>query len=389
MPYQVLIDTNPAANGQKTGIGYYTEHLLQALSEHPGEFELHGYYFDPLGLKHRDAPHIKGMAFKKVVFPPAKLLSLTRRFGFQPPLELFTRQHADIVFFTNYVSLPLVRKTKVAIAVHDLGFLDHPEYIQDNNLRFLQKFCSESIVKADLIITISAFTKSRIRHHFPNLSADIIITPIPPAVPAATNPDSNIELQKLGLEHGSYILYVGTIEPRKNLATLIEGYVRLPKKLRNTYALVLAGGNGWKNETILETAEKYKAAGENIVLTGYVSEQARAALYEHARCFTLPSHYEGFGMPVFEAFQHKLPVAVSDIDVFREIAQNAAEYFDKDDPGAIAFALARVLEDEQLRMELVSRGGERLDAYSWANNAQAVQKAFLRTLGVPTGDAPE
>ena len=169
------------ADKKKTGVGYYVEQLVGSLADnHSNSLKLTGYYFDLLNRNGSipNAPHT--VRFRKIKLMPGKLISVCRRLGFQPPLELFTRTHGDITLFTNFVSLPMLRRSKVVLIVYDLGFLDEPQYTQKINLAFLQRFCPPSIRQADTIITISEFTESRLRHYFPDLKANIIVTPIPP-----------------------------------------------------------------------------------------------------------------------------------------------------------------------------------------------------------------
>lgn len=374
MKQRVVFEATPMVDTKKTGIGYYVDYLIRALAD-TDQLELEGYYFDFLGRNHKQSPTIPHTKFHKISLIPGKLLSLTRRLGWQPPLELFSRSSADITLFTNYVSLPTLKKTKVALVVYDLSYLDHPEFTQEKNLDFLNTFCSDSIRKADLIITISEFTKQRIIELFPNLSAEIVVTPIPPLPVTQSNVDDSIlDAHRLTAQH--YILYLGTIEPRKNIEKLIEGYVQLSASIRSKYPLVLAGGKGWKDESIRAAIETYRAQGHTIITTGYITDTEKNSLYRNATCYILPSHYEGFGMPVLEAMQYQLPVVVSDIPVFHEVAGKAAAYFDKDDAASIADTLERVVTDELYRKLLVAAQQAELDKYSWRSNADIVVGAF-------------
>jgi glycosyltransferase involved in cell wall biosynthesis len=201
------------------------------------------------------------------------------------------------------------------------------------------------------------------------------VTPIPP-IPFKQNTHDDSILTRHGLEPHQYILYLGTIEPRKNIERLVEGYSLLPDEVRNTHPLVLAGGRGWKDETIRATIEAYRTRGFAIITTGYITDEEKYSLYHNASCYTLPSHYEGFGMPVLEAMQHHVPVAVSDIPVFREVAGDAAAYFDKDDPDSVARTIGRILTDTPYRNSLIAAQQSELDKYSWSTNAQVVTAAF-------------
>lgn len=378
MPKQrALFDAGPMLGNQKTGVGYYVSHLMTSLQQtHADSLELTGYYFNFLN-RHGDKTSADSqMGFHKIKFMPGKLLSVCRRLGFQPFLEFFVRQKSDAIIFTNYVSLPQLRKRKTILVIYDLSFLDVPEFTQSANLAFLKRFCPPSIRRADTIITISEFTKERIKHYFPDIKADFVVTPIPPISEAVKKPSLSAQLAKQGVESGKYLLYLGTIEPRKNLETLVAAYEALDPAVRKNYSLVLAGGQGWKDEGILAAVANQQAKGANIILAGYVSEEEKTALYANAACFVLPSHYEGFGMPIFEAMQHDIPVAVSDIAVFHEVAGNAAVYFDKDSAEDMADKLADILRDKDLRNKLVRHGQNQLKTFSWQENANKVYSAL-------------
>lgn len=276
---------------------------------------------------------------------------------------------------TNYVALPTLTRRKQALIIYDLGFLDCPEFLQAKNLNFLLKFCGPSIQRADVIITISEFTKQRLIHHFPHLNAQVIITPIPPApiVDRAVSLPANLSDLGMGSD---YILYLGTIEPRKNITSLIDAYCLLPKSLSDTHSLVLAGGQGWKDEEIQLKIKTARLKGFNVITTGYITDSEKHALYRNAGCFVLPSHYEGFGMPLLEAMQYKLPVVASDIQVFREVAGDAALYFNKDDPTSIAKQLQKVISHVAVQQSLIIKGNKQLKKYSWARNARLVYETL-------------
>lgn len=365
------------ADSKRTGVGYYVDHTIRALSEEGGDnLKLEGYFFNFLGRNNNPLPSLPNVRFRMIRLIPGKALSVCRRLGFQPFLELFTRSSGSLVFYTNFVSLPMLRKKKVALAIYDMGFMDHPEYTQAVNLAYLQRFCPPSIRRADVIITISEFTKQRILHWFPDLTAPIVVTPIPPASLDRNAPSLSPRLQELGVRAGEYILFLSTIEPRKNIQNLVRAYALLEPKLRSKYALVLAGGKGWKDEAIRAEIAELQVKGVNILMTGYVSDDEKEALYASATGFTLPSHYEGFGMPVLEAMRYDIPVAISDLPIFHEAAGDAALYFDQNDPAAIAASLTTLVTDNHERKRLVTLGKQQLASFSWPRNAKAILTAF-------------
>ena len=379
---EILFDASPMVDSRKTGVGYYVDHLIKSIGHEFGaRIKLTGYYFDFLGLNHKNPVKINGVSFKKIRFVPGKLLSLCRKLGFQPYLELFIFKKHGTTIFTNYVSLPSLRKNNSSVIIYDLSFLDCPEYIQDSNLRFLKKFCPPSIQNSKFIITISEFTKSRIQHHYPNLSAPILVTPIPPRDDHKSIKRSLPKsMESLGIKKDSYILFVGTLEPRKNIDTLVDAYVSLNENIQNNQSLVLAGGEGWKIDETLKRIDDLKSRGFKIITTGYVTDEELESLYSNATIFVLPSHYEGFGMPILEAMQYKLPVILSDIPVFREVAGDSALYFDKDSSKELASCINSVFTDSIIKDGIVNNSKVLLKKYSWQENAKIVYKELEKGL---------
>lgn len=379
---KIFLEAGPMVNHYKSGVGYYVEGLIRSIAaENRGNFDLSAFYFNFLGLNKQTVNDIKDISFHRIWIVPGKIISLCRKFGFQPFFELFTLTKTDMVFFTNYVALPLLRrKTKIGLIVYDMSFLDAKEYVQEKNLKHLKKFAPKSILTADLIVTISEFTKSRVLHYYPELRAKIIVTHIPPVSTNRKRTPLPSSLKKIGVKKGKYILYVGTIEPRKNIEGLVKAYAQLNPLELKEYSLVLAGGKGWKDSGILEEIDRQQRKGLKIIKTGYITDTERDSLYQNASCVVLASHYEGFGMPIIEAMQYGIPIAISDIAVFRETAGEAAIYFNKDSVEDISEKISRILRDKKLRSKLINNGFEQLKKYSWKENADKVLVAIKTVL---------
>lgn len=367
-PKRILFDATPMVNGNKSGVGYYTFNLIKALAdEYPYDVQLVGHYFNFLGRRGDvNLPEAPNISYVQSRLVPGKVLSITRKLGFQPPLELFFKRRGDIALFTNFVSLPSVTDIPCAVAVHDLAFIDMPEYVAEKNRQFLQRFVPRSIRHAKFTITISNATKGGIESRFGINASDILVTPIPPGKKLVTQqwPVSVPAKQ-------SYVLFVSTLEPRKNVSGLVLAYEKLAEDIRRKYALVLAGGDGWYMDETMSYIRKLQRQGLNIITTGYVSDLERAALYENASLFVMPSHYEGFGMPLLEAMDYGVPVLASDIPVFHEVAGDAARYFDKDNPAKISESIASLLKDSAACDQLVATGNKRLQDYSWPEIARS------------------
>ena len=173
-----------------------------------------------------------------------------------------------------------------------------------------------------------------------------------------------------------FVLFVGTIEPRKNLVGLLDGYAGLPADLRHTTGLVLVGIKGWKDDEIQQRIAELREEGSPVVMPGYVEEADLPALYGAADAFILPSFYEGFGMTVIEAMACGTPVIAADNSALPEAAGGAALLVDAHRPDQITEALLRVLTDDVLAADLRAKGLEHAGRFRWETSARAILGAL-------------
>lgn len=330
---EILFDVNPLV-GNKSGVGHFTNRLLASLAATDKDIHITAYYFNFLGRKKGfTLPKHKNITYRVVRFCPTKLLSILNILRIRLPIELFVGlRRYNFAVYPNFVSMPSIRKIPSLVAVHDLGFLDCPEYVQDANRRYLERSVPSSIARSAYVLTISDFTKSRIAHHYGVGALNkAIVVPIP----YEPNTELHGEISE-GIRSSTakpYILYVGTIEPRKNIDNLILAF--LESTASQTHRLVLAGGMGWKTEKI-EKVLRESADKADIVTTGYVSDAERDYLYKNCKAVCLVSHYEGFGMQILETFHYKKPILLSSIDVFHEVAGDVAVFCDPETVSSIA-----------------------------------------------------
>jgi glycosyltransferase involved in cell wall biosynthesis len=170
-----------------------------------------------------------------------------------------------------------------------------------------------------------------------------------------------------------FILFVGSIEPRKNLISLLKAYLLLPEYIKRDFKLLLVGLKGWKNVEILELLNKLKGNAEYL---GFVDNEELAGLYRKASCFVYPSLYEGFGLPPLEAMACGCPVVTSDVASLPEVCGDAAYYINPYNVESIAEGIHKVLTDRNLRQNLIERGLERSKLFSWEKSAREHIKVF-------------
>lgn len=369
-PLTILFDAQ-RLYGSKTGVEYYTSSLIQSLADaYPHDLQLIGYH-SAAKQGTVTLPSAPNIQYRRV-FVAAKVINSLRRIGLSLPVEVIARCRADFLLFPNFLGLPSLFDTARAPVIHDLTFVDLLEYVAPRNLKDLQRFVPKELQKSNFVVTVSEFSKQRISDEFAVPPEKILVTPIPPQRPIDQSDD---EAQKvlgdLGVS-GKYILTLGTVEPRKNLLAVLDAYLLLPEEIQSIYTFVIAGKVGWNCDKEMSRIKELVEAGKNIKHLGYVDDQQRAALYRNAALFTSASNYEGFGMPVLEAMSYGTPCAISDIPVFREVAHDAALYFDQQDPAAIASAWSKLLSDTSLQNQLAEAGRKQVSSYSWAVVAESL-----------------
>lgn len=281
-------------------------------------------------------------------------------------------------------NLPRLRphKTKTVITIHDLAFKIFPQHFAAKDLFKLNMLTDYAVGAADAIIAPSNATKADILRFYPDVDPQKVNV-----VHHGFDADlfrkdmSEGEVAKVfstfDLHPRSYILYVGAIQPRKNLTTLIESFEQTKRKEKDL-KLVLAGAPAWKAGTTLRRI-KESPFSKDIIITGTVSFSHLAALYRQAAAFVFPSLYEGFGIPLLEAFACQVPVISADNSSLREVGADAALYFAAADAGELAKRMREVLSDDALRTQLIAKGTERIKGFSWnrcaAETLQAIKRA--------------
>jgi glycosyltransferase involved in cell wall biosynthesis len=282
-----------------------------------------------------------------------------------------------IYFFPNYVGAPLLRSACVPV-IYDLGFLRHPGSLRAKDHLYLRRYLPRTLRRASRIVVISETVKRELREAFP--IADEKIAVVHPAVDHAVfRPDIAPEARaavraKYGLP-GPYLFSLSTREPRKNFPGLVEAYALLPSEIRERFPLVVAGGEGWKNESLFAAIRRL-GLENRVRFLGYIPDADRAPLMREADLFALPSLYEGFGMPVLEAMACGTPVVTTGRGALPEVGGDAVVYADPLDPGSIAREMESVLGDPVLRQRLAAAGPARAAGFRWDASARILADVF-------------
>jgi glycosyltransferase involved in cell wall biosynthesis len=375
---RILFDAHPLI-GKKSGVGFYTSQLIEHMAaQYADELEFVGYYHNFLGRKPPvTEPHAPNIRYRQITLFPGQVVNALRRIHLTPPVELLTLAKADFILYPNYLGLPSVFKTPNAPVIHDLTFVDYPETMSEKNRQDLTRFVPGMIGRSSFIITVSETGKRRIEEVFNVPSKRIYVTPNPPKAPL---PISDKDAGQLVQEQGvtkKYLLFLGTIEPRKNLLKLLEAYALLPVDVRHQYQLVIVGKVDWKYAETKQKIDDMQSAGYEINYLGYVDDQTRAALYKRASLFVFPPFYEGFGMPILEAMSYDTPCAISDIPVFKEVAGQAAAYFNPLDAQDMADTITAELTRPSVTKEARQ---QQLRHFSWSDLCTGLYQEILKSV---------
>jgi glycosyltransferase involved in cell wall biosynthesis len=367
-----------------TGVGHYAREMILRLPDVDPTSTYVAWYLNarrllrPWRWDRRFFPRRPNLVERWTPIPATWFERTSMRYE-QPPLERLLR--FDVLWATNFVPPP-TRTRRLVLTVHDLAFRRFPDSAPTATRRWLARL-DRALRQAGEIVTPSEATRSDLLDLYP-VDAERV-TAIHHGIdherfrPA---PPEEVDRVRRGYGiDGPYLLFVGGLEPRKNLPALLEAYAALDDAIRP--ALVLAGASvPWNPEgraAMMAALGRLPAAARGrVVLTGYVADPDRAPLYTGAAALAFPSRYEGFGFPVLEAMACGTPVVTSNVSSLPEVAGDAALLVDPTDRESIADGLRRVLEDDRLAGRLRRDGPARASAFTWDRAARRTADVLRR-----------
>ncbi len=299
--------------------------------------------------------------WKYVVFHSKKLWTLL---GLSNKLKSYKLD----VFFSPTHYLPLYTSSPSVISIFDVSYLYFPNLFKKKDLYQLKLWGGYSIKKAKKIITISNSSKNDIIKMY-KVNPDKVTVIYPGIKQVLSIKEKVLSMDELNKRFGidnKYILFVGTLQPRKNIVRLIEAFAKLKEKDLN---LVIVGKKGWQFEGVLNAPKKYNVE-DRVKFLDSVSDEDLPGFYKNALCFCLPSLYEGFGLPILEAMQYGCPIATSSVSSLPEAGGDAAVYFDPENVEDIKKSLESIIQNSELRDKLIKKGYEQIKKFSWEKTAR-------------------
>lgn len=379
----ISFDALPIQGDKLTGIGWCEVGQTTAMARLYPENE---YTYNCFGGSNRRGciERLSGFAGDNINIHAADFYSSLYRMASQlapVPYSMFFGRKSDITHFFNYIVPPGVHG-KTVVTVHDMVCRTFPETVRGRTRLMLATGLKSSMKRADIIVTDSEFSRSEIVRYYPMFEDKLRVVPCGVDLEKfhpCDEPERIPEVKEsLGIK-GDYFLYVGTIEPRKNLKRLINGYCLLTRNVNDPPKLVLAGAKGWLCDSIYARVQEL-GLEENVIFTKYVPAEDMNPLMCGALAFVFPSLYEGFGMPPLEAMACGVPVLTTDAASLPEVTGDCAVICQPYSSRSIAKGLYRLYSDKKLRESLSIRGLERAREMTWDKSAEKLYGVYRELL---------
>jgi glycosyltransferase involved in cell wall biosynthesis len=355
----------------RTGVGYYTEHLLQHLAAQSDD--------EVIVLSNRPVDTTRPLPPRTLVAPTT--VPLPRLVWLQTVApRMLRRLRPDVVHFTNGM-MPFASPVSTVVTIHDMSLTMYPRYHPLRRVLLNRPLVDVAARRADAIITVSQSAKRDIMRIY-GIDGRRIHVVHEAAAPSFRPVRDQATLEQIRRRYGlaeRFILYVGTVEPRKNLPKLIAGFARRHKTGDLPHQLVCAGPYGWLSRDIEELIERLEI-DDALRFTGYVPFGDLPALYSLAEMFVFPSIYEGFGLPVVEAMACGTPVVTGHVAALAEVAGGAVEHVERLDVDQLGETLVRLARSPERRHHLSLLGLQRSQAFSWERAARETLNVYHQAL---------
>ena len=362
-----------------TGVGYYAKNLVHALAKVDSEndYLLYGMFYDCYPKEWKKAAVPKSPNFR--LHQKHSLSWLVRKRWENDGRHKEKLVGGIDILHSTAFTMPPVFSPKVIVTIHDLSIFALPQHHTEANYQFVTKNVHQAARRANAVIADSENTKREIRRflHVPDEKMEVIYLAAHENFHVKCHPNFIEHIRHKYALRKPYFLTVGSIEPRKNLASALIAFKALLEIRRIDYQFVIAGGKGWKNESFYRLLKKLNI-DDYLVFTGYVPEEDLPALYQGAEAFVYPSFYEGFGLPVLEAMSAGTPVITSNTSSLPEVAGDAALLVNPKEIFDLYEAMEALVIRPSLREELKKKGLEQSKKFTWEKTARQTLEIYQK-----------
>lgn len=379
---KIIIDGQPLL-GKRTGIGRYTKKLIDEYLTYNLSVEL---FFNQMLNTNRYKSFLNEEFKGNITINNSRFpYKLIRKFKkskawYKYPIDLKYKVNSNTIYHaTNFITVP-TRYAKQVITIHDLAFLKFPNVVEEHIYRYLVDWVSYSVEISDEIIADSLSTKNDLIDLFEVPENKVTVVYL--AAEDHFQKQTNIEINRIRKKYDipeRYMLFVGTLEPKKNLITLVEAIYHLKKVYSIVEKLVIVGAKGWKYDPLFETVKNYKLEND-VIFLGYIEDKDLPSVYSGACVFTFPSIYEGFGIPLLEAMQCEVPIIASSTSSIPEVVGDAGLLVKPLDVEEWVHGIYQILTDVTLRQDLVNRGKRQAEKFSWKKVASETAEVYKKAL---------
>jgi glycosyltransferase involved in cell wall biosynthesis len=362
---KIAVNTRMLLRGKLDGIGWFTHEIMSRVVKAHPEHEFHFIFDRPYDESFVFASNVK----VHVVMPQARHPWLFRLwYNWMVPRKL--KQIGADIFVSPDMMLSLRTDCKQIVVLHDLNFEHYPEDLPSHISRYLRSQSPLFAQRADTIVTVSEFSKQDIvKQYGVDASKVQVVYNAPQEAYRVLNVNERDLSKKKWAQGDNYFVFISSIHPRKNLLRLLKAYDRFRMQSGRSVKLVAVGRRFWKNQSLDDTLRDMKFA-DDVIFTGHLEQTELTHALGGALALVYVSYFEGFGVPIVEAFRSGVPVITSNVTSMPEVAGDAALQVNPFNEEEIASAMVRIVQDSLLRTDMIAKGEERVKLFDWNSSAE-------------------
>ncbi|MFM7728142.1 MAG: glycosyltransferase family 4 protein [Flavobacteriales bacterium] len=372
---KIVINTRLMLRGKLDGIGWFTHEIFSRMVRMHPEHEFHFIFDRPYAPEYVFAPNVHAH-----ILPPQARHPLLFRIWYNWMIPRKLRQIGADVFVSPDMMLSLRTECKQIVVLHDLNFEHYPGDLPAHITRYLRTHTPLFARKASKVVTVSEFSKADIVKQYAIDSNKIEVVHNAAQSAYRVLNEEERTATRVRYTHGEpYFVFISSIHPRKNLQRLLQAYEHFRERTGSNVKLVAVGRRFWKNELLDETLRSMRFAND-VIFTGHLEQEELSSVLGAAMCLMYVSYFEGFGVPIVEAFQSGVPVITSNVSSMPEVAGCSALLVDPFNSAAISDAMVRMYQDEKLRVSCIEQGLNRARDFSWEVSSERFWNVIQQTI---------